>query len=57
MHLLYEHEHLITEPAGAIALAAAKACAKENQGKTAAIIISGANVNPLNIEKWLLGQK
>lgn len=55
MQLLYEKEHLITEPAGAVALAAAMANAKNNQHKTIGVILTGANINPVNREKWLQG--
>lgn len=56
MKLFYEHEHIVTEPAGAISLAAAINCAKETKGKTVGIIISGSNIDPQYRDKWLQGK-
>jgi threonine dehydratase len=53
MKLLYDHEHLVTEPAGALSLAAAVQRPKNN--KTTAVVISGANVDTRHREKWLQG--
>lgn len=53
MKLLYDHEQLVTEPAGAVALAAVIENTKNNQDKTIGIILTGANINPANREKWL----
>lgn len=53
MRLLYSHEHLTVEPAGAVALAAAMNESHKNQGKTIAIIITGANINPKYSGQWL----
>lgn len=56
MKLLYDNEHIVTEPAGATALAAAIANADNYKNKTVGIIITGSNINVVHREKWLNGR-
>ena len=53
MQLLYRLEGIITEPAGAVSLAAASKLAIRMQGKTLATLICGNNIDPAMKHKWL----
>lgn len=53
MRAYYEHEHLVTEPAGAVSLAAAMIQADKHQGKTVVTLVCGANIDPRRQDEWL----
>jgi len=55
MRLLFQVEHIVTEPSGAIALAAVLAQKDQIQGWRIAIIVSGANIQAKSTARWLLG--
>ncbi|MFV1980993.1 MAG: threonine/serine dehydratase [Rhodothermia bacterium] len=53
MQLLYRLEGIITEPAGAVSLAAISKVAKRMPGKTLAMLICGSNIDPTMKHRWL----
>ncbi len=53
MRAYYDYEHIISEPTGAVSLAAVMANAPIDQGKTVVTIVTGANIDPQRREEWL----
>jgi threonine dehydratase len=53
MRAFFVHENLVTEPSGAIALAAAARDHGANRGKSVGVLVSGANIDPTHKETWL----
>ena len=53
MQAYYECERLVTEPAGAVSLAAAMANAPTDRGKTVATLVCGSNIDPRYQDQWL----
>ena len=53
MRLLFQSEHIVAEPAGAIALAAALAQKDRIQGQRVAVIVTGANIQAESAPRWL----
>jgi threonine dehydratase len=53
MRSYFECERLVTEPAGAVSLAAAMDNAQEDRGKTIATLVCGSNIDPRHRDTWL----
>jgi threonine dehydratase len=53
MRAYFECERLVTEPAGAVSLAAAMDNAQEDRGKTIATLVCGSNIDPRHRDTWL----
>lgn len=51
--LLWDAQHIIAEPAGAVAIAAAEQAQDRLQGKQVVIVISGANATRAQLRHWL----
>ncbi len=51
--LLWDAQHIIAEPAGAVAVAAAEQAQERLQGKRIVIVISGANATRAQLRQWL----
>ena len=51
--LLWDAQHIIAEPAGAVAVAAAEQAQERLQGKQIVIVISGANATRAQLRHWL----
>lgn len=51
--LLWDAQHIIAEPAGAVAIAAAEQAQDRLQGKQIVIVISGANATRAQLRHWL----
>lgn len=53
MQAYYDCEQLVTEPAGAVSLAAAIANAPADRGRTVATLVCGSNIDPRYRDEWL----
>lgn len=53
MAFAFEHLKLVVEPGGAVALAALLAGKVRLEGRTAALVLSGGNVDPLDFARYL----
>jgi threonine dehydratase len=53
MRAYLECERLVTEPAGAVSLAAAMDHAQDDRGKTVATLVCGSNIDPRHRDAWL----
>lgn len=51
--ILWDAQHIIAEPAGAVAIAAAEQAKERLQGKQIVIVISGANATRAQLRHWL----
>lgn len=51
--LLWDAQHIIAEPAGAVAIAAAEQAQDRLQGKQIVVVISGANATRAQLRQWL----
>lgn len=56
MAFAFEHLKLVVEPGGAVALAALLAGKVRLEGRTAALVLSGGNVDPLDFARYLQQQ-
>lgn len=53
MRAYFACERLVTEPAGAVSLAAAMENAQDDRGKTVATLVCGSNIDPRHRGTWL----
>lgn len=53
MRVAHEELGVVLEPAGAAGLAAVLSCRERFVGKTIATILTGGNVTPAQVQRWL----